>query len=147
MHCFRDYAVFKGRAARPEYGGSHLFNILVTIAIYILNAGGAGSPVSAPILYGALTLLPYLAVASRRLHDTGHSFWWVIAPILVVVGATCCCRAAEARGAEGDPSAAATLLVILLAFVSYAICMFVQFVARATRGRTASGYPAPTTPG
>ena len=76
--CFAKYAEFNGRATRAEFWWFFLF---VTLA-----AGGlAYLSQSLSNVFLVAVLLPFLAVGSRRLHDTGKSGWWQLF-ILVPVG-------------------------------------------------------------
>lgn len=38
-------------------------------------------------LYGLAVLIPSLAVAVRRLHDTGRSGWWWLVSLVPIIGA------------------------------------------------------------
>lgn len=80
FRCFKKYSDFSGRASRAEYWYFFLFNILINTPLEILirNTGGKESSFNA--VAGVITLilfLPNLAVATRRLHDTGRSGWWI----------------------------------------------------------------------
>ncbi|WMT87806.1 DUF805 domain-containing protein [Pelagibacterium sp. 26DY04] len=88
--CFRKYADFSGRASRPEYWWFFLFTVIVTAILGILDAAifGSGAEIEeAPrILSGIFqlaVLLPMLAVAWRRMHDTGRPGWYVLLPMLL----------------------------------------------------------------
>jgi uncharacterized membrane protein YhaH (DUF805 family) len=37
-------------------------------------------------LYAAAVLIPGLAVASRRLHDSGRSGWWLLLALIPIIG-------------------------------------------------------------
>lgn len=82
--CLLKYADFTGRATRPEFWWFALFVTLVAAALAYF-----GQTYSNVFLIAVL--LPFLAVGSRRLHDTGRSGWWqlfLLVPIagLVLVG-------------------------------------------------------------
>lgn len=82
---FSKYAVFSGRASRPEYWYWYLFNILLSIATGLLAVQLASSDAELDAIAegvdGFLMLvlfLPSLAVGARRLHDTNRSGWWLL---------------------------------------------------------------------
>jgi uncharacterized membrane protein YhaH (DUF805 family) len=77
--CFAKYADFGGRATRSEYWWFILFIVLVSLATSMIS-----SVVS--VLFSLATLLPSLAAATRRLHDTGRSGWWQLVVLIPVVG-------------------------------------------------------------
>lgn len=77
--CFRKYAEFNGRATRSEFWWWVLFVILATCAADILSY-------RLGILISLATLLPYIAVTARRLHDTNRSGWWQLIGIIPVIG-------------------------------------------------------------
>jgi uncharacterized membrane protein YhaH (DUF805 family) len=91
MHWYTDalrkYATFSGRARRMEYWMFVLIYGLITFAIeygerYIGTGGIIG------IIFSLGMIIPSLAVAVRRLHDTNHSGWWLLAapvPLLDLV--------------------------------------------------------------
>lgn len=77
--CFSKYADFNGRATRSEFWWWVLSVILATFAANILND-------KLGILISLGTLLPYIAVTARRLHDTNRSGWWQLIGIIPVIG-------------------------------------------------------------
>ena len=76
---FRNYANFKGRAARSEYWWWTLFTFLVTAVASSLFGDDFSSAVSFALL------LPSVAVAVRRMHDVNRRGWWVLVPIVNLV--------------------------------------------------------------
>ena len=77
--CLSKYADFNGRATRPEYWWFVLFVVLVSAALSLIS----------PILSGIFslaTLLPSVAAATRRLHDTNRSGWWQLICFIPVIG-------------------------------------------------------------
>ena len=76
--CFIKYAEFNGRASRSEFWWFMLFIVLAASALLLIN-----ETVSNVFLIA--TLLPLLAVGTRRLRDSGKSPWWQLF-LLVPVG-------------------------------------------------------------
>ena len=37
-------------------------------------------------LFGLITIIPYLAVSVRRLHDTNRSGWWILIAFVPIIG-------------------------------------------------------------
>ena len=101
--CLRKYATFAGRASRPEYWFFFLFLLVgsivtsgldgllfhnqeeVSSTMPILEVEAEETPLSN--LFFLLTVLPHLAVAWRRMHDTGRSGWMALLPMLVSAAA------------------------------------------------------------
>ena len=80
------YAEFNGRARRSEYWYFVLINFFITLAIYTVDfmvglSGALG------IIYSLGVLIPGLAVAVRRLHDTGRSGWTLLLALIPFIGA------------------------------------------------------------
>lgn len=73
----KQYADFKGRARRKEYWMFILFYMIIQAVINIIDSSVIGSPILSPIFSLAL-LIPSIAIAVRRLHDTGRSGWWLL---------------------------------------------------------------------
>jgi uncharacterized membrane protein YhaH (DUF805 family) len=75
---FSNYANFSGRATRPEYWWFCLFNLIVGVVLGVLGSladiGYRGGN-ALQDLYSLAVLVPSLAVATRRLHDTDKSGW------------------------------------------------------------------------
>src|SRR5580700_3881116 len=88
LKVLRDYAIFQGRARRKEYWYFFLFNLIVAFGIGIIFGALKtlfGIPSSYAQLYTLGILIPSIAVAVRRIHDTGHSGWWILCPIYNIV--------------------------------------------------------------
>ena len=81
IEVLKKYAVFSGRARRKEYWFFVLFNVIISLVLTVIDAamGTYDETVGTGILSGVYLLaifIPSLAVAVRRLHDTGRSGWW-----------------------------------------------------------------------
>ena len=90
LEVLKKYAVFGGRARRKEYWIFALISVVISILLGFADGllgfgkdGGAG-PLGA--IYSLAVLVPSLAVAVRRLHDTGRSGWWVLIGLVPCVG-------------------------------------------------------------
>ena len=79
------YAKFDGRAGRAEFWWFVLANLIVLVGLAIL-AGIADIFYIVYILYGLAVLVPSLAVAIRRLHDTDKSGWFILLGLIPFVG-------------------------------------------------------------
>lgn len=80
-----NYVGFQGRARRKEYWMFVLFNIIISIVLGIIEAIIGTNQVLA-FIYSLAILLPSLAVAFRRLHDTGKSGWWLLIGLIPLIG-------------------------------------------------------------
>jgi uncharacterized membrane protein YhaH (DUF805 family) len=82
---FERYALFEGRAGRAEYWWFVLANILLSIVLSVL-ARGAGLFAFLSFVVSIALLVPSLAAAVRRLHDTDRSGWWLLIALVPFVG-------------------------------------------------------------
>lgn len=92
LEVLKKYAVFHGRAQRAEYWFFALFNIIISIALAIVDGiTGTFNPEAGVGvlggLYGLAILIPSIAVSVRRLHDTGRTGWWLLIALVPLVGA------------------------------------------------------------
>ncbi len=81
----RKYAVFSGRARRTEYWMFVLINLIVALVLGAID-GLLGSQGLLGGLYSLAVLIPSLAVAVRRLHDTNRSGWWILINLIPLIG-------------------------------------------------------------
>jgi len=79
------YAKFDGRAGRAEFWWYALANFIVVALLAIL---GQVSSIFMVVyaLYALAVLIPGIAVAIRRLHDTNRSGWWLLLALIPIVG-------------------------------------------------------------
>jgi len=77
--CFQKYADFNGRAARPEFWWFFLFCLAGALLLEFVSSGVSW-------IFSVATLLPSLAVGSRRLHDTNKSGWFQLIWLVPLLG-------------------------------------------------------------
>lgn len=77
--CFVKFADFNGRASRSEFWWWALFNVVGTIALGIISDALSWA-------FTVATLIPYIAVTARRLHDTDRSGWLQLVGLIPVIG-------------------------------------------------------------
>jgi uncharacterized membrane protein YhaH (DUF805 family) len=86
------YADFNGRARRKEFWMFSLFYFIILFATLMLAViGGAISEtlgallIILPVLVALGLVVPSLAISVRRLHDTGHSGWFILLNIIPII--------------------------------------------------------------
>jgi uncharacterized membrane protein YhaH (DUF805 family) len=77
--CFSKYATFTGRASRSEFWWFVLFLVLASTA-----CGVVSDKLSA--VFTVATLVPAIAVGTRRLHDVDKSGWMQLIGLIPIVG-------------------------------------------------------------
>jgi uncharacterized membrane protein YhaH (DUF805 family) len=82
--CLTKYVGFEGRATRSEYWWFYLFFIIVYVVLALLSNALSSVFVLVPIIG---FILPAIAAATRRLHDTGRTGWWQLISFVPFVGA------------------------------------------------------------
>lgn len=79
----KQFANFEGRARRKSFWLFILFHIIVVLVLSVIT-----NPIFVDIrfnpfnpivmIYWIITLIPFIAIKVRRLHDTGRSGWWIL---------------------------------------------------------------------
>jgi uncharacterized membrane protein YhaH (DUF805 family) len=80
----QQFTVFTGRTSRREYWMFVLVNIVIWIVLSIFT-GFIGIRGIVSLLYSIAMFVFGLAIAVRRLHDTGRSGWWLLLGLVPVV--------------------------------------------------------------
>ena len=88
LHWYTDvikqYAVFDGRAGRPEYWWFFLINTIISVILDLVIPGATGQVLGA--IYALAVLLPSIGVGIRRFHDTNRTGWWLLVSLVPLVG-------------------------------------------------------------
>ena len=104
--CFRKYFNFKGRARRSEYWWFILFECIVAfvwaflcgivmtaVIESMIRNQSMEDPLKTMLIWAGVLVLPMLffiipqyAAMTRRIHDSGHSGWWVLASFIASMG-------------------------------------------------------------
>ncbi len=101
------YATFTGRAGRPEFWWWVLALLIAFIVAAVLDRliframFGWQNAEPLTVLLWLAVLLPNLAVAARRLHDTDRSAWWLLLYLVPVIGGLVLLYFYLLRGTEG----------------------------------------------
>lgn len=85
------YATFTGRATRQEWLTWTLMVFAINLVLGLLVGMTANADGISPLgwvqgLFGLAVMIPSLAVAVRRFHDTGKSGWLVLINLIPLVG-------------------------------------------------------------
>ena len=99
---FKNSRKFTGRATRSEYWFFYLLFWLGMIPVFaagafLANAMNEASPIhynpvagkvflAMIVVYAAIMFFPLLSVSIRRLHDVGHSAWFLLIYLIPVFG-------------------------------------------------------------
>ena len=121
LDCWKKYAVFTGRASRTEFWSWCLWNmllfflfsqLLLFLTMNSLDASPPGQQPPPPMtvvalfvisqLYILLSLLPWIGVTIRRLHDQDRSGWWILLNFICALGGIILLVIQTTPGTEGD---------------------------------------------
>ncbi|MDV6329778.1 DUF805 domain-containing protein [Asticcacaulis sp. 201] len=153
---FVKYADFNGRARRAEYWQWFAFQSFAGVIFEVLRlSGGNRFIVLFQGLFSLAILIPSIAVAVRRFHDTDRTGWWVIlAPAAVIIallvyfvslGATFMTGLHHVNGgtpaseAWTSPHAIPPQIWILFAYMAPATVTFVFHILPGTQGSNRFG--------
>lgn len=110
---YSNYANFSGRSVRSAYWWWALFQIVVSVAISLVEGGGtaavgdgmasmAYNPGIVGLIWSLANLIPGVAVSVRRMHDLDKSGWLLLIVLIPVIGALVLLYWFCQRGTEGD---------------------------------------------
>ena len=88
LDAWRHYALFRGRATRPQFWWFFLINLTILLILNVLYVIWAHNVLLIVVrsVYNLAVFLPDLGISTRRLHDTGRSAWWLLLVLLPVIG-------------------------------------------------------------
>jgi len=78
------YMDFKGRARRAEFWYFYLLWVATFVVLGII-AGYVSFVSYIAGLFFIGTIIPVIALSVRRMHDTGHSGWWMFVPLMNII--------------------------------------------------------------
>lgn len=87
VNVLKQYTVFSGRARRKEYWMFVLINMIVSAVLNVIQSVIGMEVPYITMIYSLAVLLPGIAVAARRLHDTDRSGWWQLLVLIPIIGA------------------------------------------------------------
>jgi uncharacterized membrane protein YhaH (DUF805 family) len=82
----KNYVGFSGRAGRTEYWMFFLFNFIIFAVLAILAAYTSNFFWILYLLYALAVIVPSLAVAWRRMQDTGRNGLFILLGLIPFVG-------------------------------------------------------------
>ena len=137
------YADFTGRAPRAEFWWYLLAVIVASIVARIIdnilgmNVMGPYGPLSLILILGLI--VPNIAVAVRRLHDTDRSGWWILLPVVpyclaFVLGGAAMMGGAASGSAMGMGAGMGIAAIFLLIGAACAILLLVFYCLPGTPG-------------
>ena len=85
LHALANSFNYAGRAGRAEFWTFALVSVLAEIAFAMLRVAAPTFAFVAYVMYSVATCSAGLAVTFRRLHDTGKSGGWALAPWAALV--------------------------------------------------------------
>ena len=80
------YAKFDGRATRAEYWYFILFQLLISLGVYIILSILFRHPEMTFYILSLALLVPTLAIGVRRLHDINLSGWFILLGLIPILG-------------------------------------------------------------
>ena len=137
------YADFTGRAPRAEFWWYLLAVIVASVVARIidniigLNIVGPYGPLSLLLMLGLI--VPNVAVAVRRLHDTNRTGWWILLPIVpyclaFLLGGAAMMGGAAAGSAMGMGAGFGIAMIFLLIGAACALLLLVFYCLPGTPG-------------
>lgn len=101
------YATFRGRARRREYWRYILYYVIAFVTLVLVDMLTGTFNIESQLgflsgLFLLFMLIPSVAVAVRRLHDTERGGWWLLLAFLPLIGQLVLLFFFIQEGDEGD---------------------------------------------
>lgn len=139
------YAEFSGRSRRKEYWMFVLFTVIAGVVLGLLdtmlglnfgNATGRFQRDNGVLgsIFSLATLVPSIAVAVRRLHDTDRSGWWLLLPVLVVIALAALAISAMGSSSGGVGGLGVGFVIAGIAVLVSGLVLLIFFCLDGTRG-------------
>ena len=126
IKCMKNYTLFKGRASRTEFWYFMLYWSIFYMIIIAIDKALSGNFINIKtlpfsefiplaklveevglltLIYRPLTIVPSLAVISRRLHDINKNGWWCltfVTPLIIILIIFLCKKSDEKENKYGQ---------------------------------------------
>lgn len=91
LNVFKQFFDFSGRATRTQYWMFFLIHLVVSVLLtlvdyFVLGSGLENGTGLLGGIYGLVAFIPGLAIAVRRLHDTGRTGFWILIALIPLLG-------------------------------------------------------------
>jgi len=96
------FAQFDGRAGQGEYWWFFIANAIIAIGLVVLSAVVSWIFLLLYIIFILAMIVPGLAVAVRRLHDSDKSGWMILVSVIPLVGSIILLVLLAMAGTPGD---------------------------------------------
>lgn len=85
IRAYKNYANFSGRDSRQQYWMFYLFYMIGAFVLgFIDGLIGTGGLLGG--IFILASIIPVIAIATRRLHDTDRSGWWQLILFIPLIG-------------------------------------------------------------
>ena len=145
-HCMRRYAQFSGRASRREYWWFYAVVVAVGLPLHFLAPHLPVVCSTLRLVWNLGVTLPHLAVMSRRLHDSGHSFWWGGSCFLTIALVAVVGLAVRGRPPISNPLPGIVFMVYLAGWFVLLFRVLYLLCRKGDMGPNRYGDPAPILP-
>jgi len=98
---YKNYANFQGRDTREQYWMFYLFYMIIIIVLSVIDEL-IGTDGLFSSLFLLASIIPSIAITTRRLHDIGKSGWWQLILLVPIIGAIVIIVFLAKKGMIGD---------------------------------------------